>query len=113
MSDRLKNLKKISKVNEFYFESFNFLIFFFQVKTSEEKAAGDLSQYELLKKDVEGSCIRRNGAFFLKPFDKNLPRAFPRKFVKNEVENKFLFDIYQKLDRSKIIAKNIRPAKKD
>lgn len=83
------------------------------MKTSEEKAAGDLSQYELLKKDVEGSCIKRNRMFVLKPFDKNLPTAFPRKFVKNEVENKFLFDIYQKLDTNKFIAKNIRPAKKD
>ena len=83
------------------------------MKTSEEKATGDLSQYELLKKDVEGCCIKKNRTFILKPFDKNLPRALSRKSAKNEVENKFIFDIYQKLDRSKIIAKNIRPAKKD
>ena len=83
------------------------------MKTSEEKATGDLSQYELLKKDVEGSCIRINGAFLLKPFDKNLPRAFSRKTAKYEVENKFVFDIYQKLDRSRFRAKNVRPAKKE
>ena len=78
------------------------------MKTSEEKAADDLSQYELLKKDVEGYCITYN---ILKPFDKSLPRARAQKRgVKNKVENKYVFDIYQKLDRSKIIAKNIRPA---
>ena len=81
------------------------------MKTSEKKAADDLSQYELLKKDVEGSCVRINGAFVLEPFDQNLPTALPRKFVKTEVENKFLFDIYQRLDRKRFIAKNVRPRK--
>ena len=113
MSGRLKNLKKICKVNVFLFGSFNFLIFIIQVKTSEEKAADDLNQYELLKKDVEGSCIRINRAFVLKPFDKNLPTARSKKAVKNEVENKFVFDIYQNLERSKFKAKNVRPAKKE
>ena len=88
-------------------------MFIFQVKTSEEKAANDLSQYELLKKDVEGSCIKINGAFLLKPFDKNLPTARSKKAVKNEVENKFVFDIYQNLDGSKFKAKNVRPAKRE
>ena len=72
--------------------------------------AGDPSQYELLKKDVEGYCILSN---ILKPFDKNLPKARAKKGQKNEVENKFVFDIYQKLDRKRFIAKNVRPAKKE
>jgi len=84
-----------------------------KVKTSEEKAADDLNQYELFKKDIEGSFIRRKGALFLKPFDENLPTARSQKAVKNEVENKFVFDIYQNLDRSKFKAKNVRPAKKE
>ena len=83
------------------------------MKTSEEKAADDLNQYELFKKDIEGSFIRRKGALFLKPFDENLPTARSQKAVKNEVENKFVFDIYQNLDGSKFKAKNVRPAKKE
>ena len=89
-------------------------MFIFQVKTSEEKAANDLFQYELLKKDVEGIFIKINPTtVVLKPFDKNLPLARSQKAVKNEVENKFVFDIYQNLDRSKFKAKNVRPAKKE
>lgn len=82
------------------------------MRTSKKEAAGDLSQYELFKKDVEGYCIKINRGAILKPFDENLPTTLAQKAV-NKVENKFVFDIYQKLDRSKFVAKNVRPAEKN
>ena len=88
-------------------------MFIFQVRTSKEEAAGDVTEYELFKKDIEGSCIKKKQKFFLKPFDQNLPTARSQKAVKNEVENKFVFDIYQNLDGSKFKARNVRPAKKE